>query len=100
MPEDMSDSRARALEQNLRAELVRKDVYAENRAADERLRVSERDALKDVLHEIRDDVSDVRNDIAEIKANDRRRVGVLVASLVIPLITSLIVLWVSVQVIR
>jgi hypothetical protein len=73
-------------------------IYERDRAADERLRAQQREALNDVLREIRDDVGDVRPSVAEIKANDKRRIGVLIASLLIPLGTSLIMLFVTLQV--
>ena len=77
------------MERQLRADLVRKDVYDAHRAAD-----------RDLIHEVRDDIAAIRSDVAEIKANDRKRIGVLVASLVIPLAVSLILLWVTVEVVN
>jgi len=66
----------------LRDELVRKDVYDAQRQADQK------------------DVAEVTKDVAEIKESMRWRDRVLVASLLLPLITSFILLYVSQQVSR
>jgi hypothetical protein len=66
----------------LRDELVRKDVYTAQREADQK------------------DVAEVTKDVAEIKESMRWRDRVLVASLLLPLVTSFILLYVSQQVSR
>ena len=75
-------------------------TYERDRAADERLRREQRDALNEKLKDIRDDIATVGTAVAEIKSNDRRRLGVLVASMLLPLASSLIVLFVTLQVTR
>lgn len=73
-------------------------TYERDRAADERLALQRERALDYNLTEIRKDIGDVAASVEKINANDKRRIGVLVASLLIPLFTSLILLWVTVQI--
>ncbi len=73
-------------------------TYERDRAQDERLRAQEREALRDLISDIRDDINEVRTAVDGIKANDKRRLGVMVTALLIPLGTSLIMLFVTLQV--
>jgi hypothetical protein len=79
-------------------EPVRMGMYERDRAADEKLALQRERSLDNTLNEIRKDISDVAVGVAEIKANDRKRLAVLIASLLIPLTSSLILLFVTVQV--
>lgn len=67
---------------DLRNELVRKDVYVAHRESDQRT------------------VAEVAKDVGDIQATLRWLTRSLVASLVLPLISSVVVLYVSQQVVR
>lgn len=79
-------------------EYVRMSMYERDRVADERLALERQRSMNNTLAEIRADIGAVASSVAKIEGNDRRRVGLLIASLVAPLVTSLIILWVTVQV--
>lgn len=73
-------------------------TYERDRAADERLSLQRERALDLTLIEIRRDINDVAGAVEKINARDGKRLGVLIASLLIPLGTSLIMLFVTLQV--
>lgn len=75
-------------------------TYERDRAADERLALQRERALDSTLSEIRKDIAEVAGGVEKINSKDKTRLGVLIASMLIPLASSLILLFVTLQITR